>query len=245
MMNDEIRMTKKIPSKCQFGHWLLVIISSLINSSFIILILSLLIFQMPACSFELPQKVYLPVPFLCQAPYGNWSQPWQDACEEAAVIMAMRYVKGDSVNRESGNREILDMVDFQIKKYGGHYDLDAEQIAKLVKDYYIYNNVEVQYDIQIEDIKNELAKGNAVIAPMAGQILGNPYYTPPGPAYHNMLFKGYDDRTGEFITNDPGTRRGRNYRYKYKTAYNAIHDWTGSKKTIAQGRKAMIVVKLK
>jgi len=159
--------------------------------------------------------------------------------------MAVRYVKGDSVTRELGNLEILDMVEFQIKNYGGHFDLNAEQIAKLIKDYYKYDKVEVRYDIRIEDIKRELAKGNVVVAPMAGRLLGNPYYTPPGPAYHNMLFKGYDDRSDEFITNDAGTKRGRNYRYKYEVAFDAIHDWTGNKKTIAQGGKAMVVVKLK
>ena len=193
----------------------------------------------------LPSKVYLPVPFLCQAPYGNWDQPWQDACEEAAIIMAMAYVKGYSVTRGSGNQEILKLVEFQVKTYGGHHDLTAEKTVKLIKDYYKYDRIEIRYNFKIEDIKNELAKGNVVIAPMAGRLLGNPYYTPPGPAYHYMLFKGYDDRTGEFITNDGGTKRGENYHYKYQVAYNAIHDWTGSKATIAQGRKAIIVVKLK
>ena len=196
-------------------------------------------------SFALPQKTYLAVPFLCQAPHANWSQPWQDACEEACIIMAVKYVEGDPVTRRSGNQEILDMVNFQVKEYGGHYDLNAEQIAKLIKDYYKYDKVEVRYDIKIDDIKRELAKGNVVIAPMAGRLLGNPYYTPPGPAYHNMLFKGYDDRSNEFITNDAGTKRGRNYRYKYQIAYNAIHDWTGNKKTITQGRRVMVVVKSK
>lgn len=203
-------------------------------------------------SGALPSKVYIPVPFLCQAPYGDWSQPWQDACEEAAIIMAKRYVKGDPLDREpacrqarSGNREILKMVDFQVEKYGGHYDLTAEQSAQLIRDYYKFNDVEVRYDIGIEDLKNELALGNLVVAPMAGRLLKNPYYTPPGPVYHYMLFKGYDDQTGEFITNDAGTRKGRNYRYKYQVAFNAIHDWTGSKKTITRGRKAIIVVKLK
>jgi hypothetical protein len=196
-------------------------------------------------SGALPIKAYLPVPFLCQAPYAKWVQPWQDGCEEAAVIMAIRYVRKEQGNRREGEQEILKMVDFQVKKYGGHYDLDAEQIAKLVKDYYKYDKVEVRYGITVEDIKQELAKGNVVIAPMAGRLLGNPYYTPPGPVYHNMLFKGYDDRSGEFITNDMGTRRGRNYRYKYEVAYNAIHDWTGSKMTMTKGRKAIIIVKMR
>jgi len=103
----------------------------------------------------------------------------------------------------------------------------------------------VRYDVQLEDIKKELNAGNIVITPMAGRLLGNPYYTSPSPVYHYMLFKGYDDGREEFLTNDPGTKRGKNYRYNYKVAYNAIHDWTGSKQTISRGKKAMIVVKFK
>jgi len=213
-----------------------------VKRSFIHCILLLFLISEVFC---LPLKVDLPVPFLCQAPFGNWSQPWQDACEEAAVIMAMAFVKGYPVTRGSGNQEILDLVDFQIKTYGGHHDLTAEKTVKLIKDYYKYDKIEIRYNFKIEDINDELAKGNVVIAPMAGRLLGNPYYTPPGPAYHYMLFKGYDERRGEFITNDAGTKRGKNYRYKYHVVYNAIHDWTGNKAAIAQGRKAIIVVKFK
>jgi hypothetical protein len=206
---------------------------------------TLLLSCLAAGSAALPLKVYSPVPFLCQAPYANWDQPWQDACEEAAIIMAIHYIRGGPVDREAGNREILDLVDFQSRKYGGHFDLTAAQAARLIKDYYEFEKLEIKYDITIDDVKEELARGNLVIAPMAGRLLGNPYYTPPGPAYHYMLFKGYDDRTKEFITNDCGTKRGRSYRYQYSAAYAAIHDWTGSKKTIAQGGKAIIVIKLK
>lgn len=207
--------------------------------------LALIFICLTGMSLALPVKVNLPVPFLCQAPYADWSQPWQDACEEAAIIMAMHYVKSEPLDREPGKYEILGLVKFQEKKYGGHHDLTAKRTAKLIRDYYQYNEMEVRYKFDVEDIKAELAKGKVVIAPMAGRLLGNPYYRRPGPAYHYMVFKGYDDRAGEFITNDSGTRRGRDYRYKYNVAYNAIHDWTGSKETIAQGKKAMIVVKSK
>lgn len=195
-----------------------------------------------AC-YALPPKVYLNIPFLCQAPYGNWAEPWQDACEEAAVIMAMAWVKGYQVTRGSGNQEILNLVAFQQKQYGGHLDLTAKECVKLIKDYYKFDNVELRENFTIEDIKSELAGGMVVIAPMAGRMLQNPYYTPPGPAYHYIVFKGYDERSGEFITNDAGTRRGKDFRYKYQVAYNAIHDWTGDKKTIGRGRKAIIVIK--
>ncbi|HTY13276.1 MAG TPA: C39 family peptidase [Candidatus Omnitrophota bacterium] len=194
-----------------------------------------------ACSTAaLPVKSYLPVPFLCQAPYGNWSEPWQDACEEASIIMAIHYIKGTPLTPSSGDKEILSLVNYEMENYGGHFDLTAEKTARLVKEYYGISP-EVRFKFTVTDIKEELAKKNIVIAPMAGRMLGNPYYTPPGPAYHYMVFRGYDDRTGQFITNDSGTRHGLNYRYKYLTAYNAIHDWTGNKATIPRGKKVIIV----
>jgi hypothetical protein len=164
--------------------------------------------------------------------------------------MAMNYIEhqGTSapehqLNQKTGKQQILDLVQYQIEHYGGHYDLTAEQMANLIKGYYGYQKVIVSYEVTVDSIKEELARGNVVIAPMAGKLLHNPFYTPPGPAYHVMLFKGYNDRTGKFITNDAGTRRGFNYRYKYEVAYNAIHDWNGSKETILQGKKVMIVIK--
>ena len=36
----------------------------------------------------------LPVPFTSQAPAGVWTQPWQDACEEAAIVMVDHFYRG-------------------------------------------------------------------------------------------------------------------------------------------------------
>jgi hypothetical protein len=191
----------------------------------------------------LPSKVELQVPFLCQAPFANWAQPWQDACEEAAIVIAIHYVKAYPLDRESGNQELLGLVNYQVKKYGRHHDLTAEQTAKLMADYYKFKKYEVVYKFNVEDIKRVLGAGDLVLAPMAGRLLGNKYYHQPGPAYHFLVFKGYDDASGEFITNDPGTKRGDGYRYKYEVAYNAIHDWAGSKENITTGRKVMIVIR--
>ena len=157
--------------------------------------------------------------------------------------MGMQYCKVVQGDSSTVVQKVLNLIEFQKKKYGGHFDLTIKQTAQLIKDYYQYDKVSILTDITIQDIKDKLAKGGVVIAPMAGRLLKNPYYTPPGPIYHYLVFKGYDDRTGEFITNDPGTKRGRNFRYKYQVAYNAIHDWTGSKKSIAQGNKNILVIK--
>jgi len=190
----------------------------------------------------LPSQVKLEVPFLCQAPFGNWDQPWQDACEEAAIIIAMHYVNGQALDKNIGNQEILDLIAFQYQKYGGHHDLTAKMAAQLIKDYYHFTNYALFYKFNIDDIRTALAQGNLVIAPMAGRQLNNRYFSRPGPVYHYVVFIGYDEARKEFITNDPGTKRGRGFRYKYNNAYNAIHDWAGSKENIASGKKAMLVI---
>lgn len=236
LINNEIMPNQTIPN-LGFRNW------DLFRHS--VFVIWFLMFCLSNLSVALPLKVYLPVPFLCQAPYGNWAQPWQDACEEASIIMAIHYINRYPLDKESGNQEILGLVAFQEKRWGGQHELTADRTVKLLKDYYKYDNVSISYKFGVEDIKAELARGNLVITPVAGRLLGNRYYTPPGPIYHYLLFKGYDGGRGEFITNDPGTRRGENFRYKYSVAFNAIHEWTGSKDTITRGRKAMIVVKLK
>jgi hypothetical protein len=186
--------------------------------------------------------VNLKVPFLCQAPLGDWSEPWQDACEEAAIIMAMHYVKGEQIDKVSGKAEILALVGYQQKKYGGHYDLTVKTAAKLLQDYYSFGNYVILNTVTIKDIKQEVEKGNLVIVPADGRLLGNRFYHQPGPPYHYLVIKGFDDRSGEFITNDAGTKRGANFRYKYGVVMNAIHDWAGSRKNILDGPKNALVI---
>ncbi|MBI4281265.1 C39 family peptidase [Candidatus Uhrbacteria bacterium] len=207
-----------------------------------IILALLLLLPSIAHAGELPKKILLDVPFTSQAPYANWKQPYQDACEEAAVVMAAAWVQKKSLTQKIADKMIRELVAYQIKTVGDYKDTNAEQTAKLARDFYKLNT-RVQYDVTHEDIRAELARGNIVIAPMAGQLLKNPYYTRPGPAYHMLVFIGYDDTTKELITNDAGTRRGKKYRYSYATIDKALHDWTGSEKTITKGRSAMIVIK--
>ena len=85
--------------------------------------------------------------------------------------------------------------------------------------------------------------GNIVIVPANGRVIGNPYFNPPGPARHMVVIRGYDPVTKEFITNDPGTERGENYRYPEAVLYNGIRDYpTGYHKPIVEDKKVMIVV---
>lgn len=194
---------------------------------------------------EEPQIILLDVPFLAQAPFGQWEDPiYQSACEEAALLMAMLWVKGEAViSKEDATIELKKFADFEIEKYNNFYDHSAVDTAQLMRDYFNYNNVKVVNDISIDDIVGELEKGNVVIVPINGQVLMNPYYTPPGPAEHMLLIKGYDYNTKEFITNDVGTRQGENFRYDEDILWESIRDYpTGHKEPISEIKKTMIIV---
>lgn len=194
----------------------------------------------------LPPQVLLDVPFSPQAPEGDWSQPWQDACEETSVLMAMAWVRNERqplTHPERVRREILNMVDWEIYHFGYHRDTALRETLKLSTRYFGYGGVRLAYDIRLDDIKAELARGNLVIVPAAGEVLirENPYYASP-PPYHMLVVRGYDDARGEVIVNDPGTKRGGAFRYSYRLFAEAIHDWTGDEAAVLEGRSGMIVV---
>ncbi|MBU1032799.1 MAG: C39 family peptidase [Patescibacteria group bacterium] len=193
-------------------------------------------------SGELPESVNLDVPFTSQAPFANWDMPYQETCEEASVIMVDAFYKGETgaMNKYTADERLKKMVAFESSLFGYYEDTTAEQTADLVRAYYGYENVIVKPLKSVDDIKESLALGYPVIIPAAGKLLGNPYFSGNGPPYHMLVVRGYTPDF--FITNDPGTRRGQGFTYTYDTIMNAAHDWTGSKETVEQGRKFMIIM---
>ena len=197
-------------------------------------------------SKPLPASYRLDAPFIPQAPFHDWSEPWQNACEEAALLVAHHYIQGDkSVPPAQVKQEILAMLDWQDKYYGTHKDLVAAEVGEMAEQYFGYEDVAVTYDVTIEDIKREVAAGNPVVIPAAGRTLNNPNFTAPGPVYHMLTVIGYTEST--IITNDPGTRLGAGFTYTYDNFYNSIHDFVeganANPALMEQGRRAMIVVK--
>lgn len=171
------------------------------------------------------QSINYLVPFVSQAPLAQWDDPrQQDACEEAVVLMSMAWVRAEpSLSKEEWRDRILELADFQAEKYGEHRDTSLEDIIqRLFLDYFSYEKVRLEPVIKAEDIILELEKGNIVLIPANGQLLKNPNFTSPGPERHMVLIKGYDYSTKEFITNDPGTRNGANYRYDRDLLFEAI-----------------------
>ncbi|MEX2090740.1 MAG: C39 family peptidase [Candidatus Paceibacterota bacterium] len=186
------------------------------------------------------------VPFAPQAPFGEWSDDrQQDGCEEASAMMAMHWIKGDtSITLEEAKREILAIADWQQAEYGNYHDTSIEDTVKRIfNKYYNYNNVRAEKNITADDIIKELEKGNLVIVPADGIALNNPHFTPPGPERHMLVIVGYDYSKAEFITNDPGTKFGKSYRYGKDALFGAIRDYpTGDHLPIVGRGKNMIVV---
>lgn len=188
--------------------------------------------------FILPTAIDLDVPFVAQAPNGDWSYPFPSTCEEATLLMAHYFLEGSREASVAQSKiELLALVDFENKEYGYHEDTNVDQTAKVMRDYYSHN-VMVVYDISMDDIKKELALGRPVIIPTAGRLLQNPNFKPPGPVYHMILLKGYNQ--DGFISHDPGTAKGENVVYSYTIIENALHDLVEG--DITSGRRAMIAI---
>lgn len=189
---------------------------------------------------QLPKEVQLDVPFTSQAPYHNWSAPYDEACEEASVIMVKHYLSGQAITTEEAKTEILSLTSW-VEGRGFAVDIGTEEIAYAAQNFYgASSKIYSGEDVTSENIKRLLATGHPIIVPVAGQHIGNKHYAYPGPPYHVIVITGYDQ--DHFYANDPGTQFGYKYTYSQELLTQGIHDWNGSKSTVLDGAKAMIVL---
>ncbi|HEY1074319.1 MAG TPA: C39 family peptidase, partial [Patescibacteria group bacterium] len=181
------------------------------------------------------QRVNLDVPFTSQAPESNWDSVHEETCEEASLLMAQWWAQGKTGESTEGymNRippavaeaSLQDLVTWQKQTFGYFEDTTATETLRVAQEKLGLKTARLLTDVTQESLKAELAAGNILLVPAAGQVLKNPYFKQPGPPYHMILVRGYND-TG-FITNDPGTRRGEGFVYSYENLLDSIHDWTG------------------
>lgn len=179
------------------------------------------------------------VPFAPQAPYGNWDELHDEACEEAVLTIADYYSTGRNLTADIMENEIKKMVAWEINYFGSHKDLTSFETADMGQKFYGLN-FKVRKVSSMDDIKKEISQNHLVIVPTAGRLLGNPNFRSPGPIYHMLVISGYDGN--QIITQDVGTRNGKNYIYHEKVLFNAIHDWNGTPENIEGGQKAMLTV---
>jgi hypothetical protein len=212
----------------------------------------------------LPTKINQKVSFTTQSPFAKWDELHEESCEEASLIMLKYYndklkgkrpglLPGVNLSKEVAEDEIQKLVKYQIKKYGDFYDTNIKINKEIGEEYFGMTSLKILEDFTIEDLKGELAQGGIILIPTAGRELHNPNFKAPGPLYHNLVIVGYDDEAvvdsagrsvkGIFITNDPGTRMGENYKYDQQVLYNAIHDFPGDVNKITEGKKRALVLR--
>lgn len=197
----------------------------------------------PPTEQPLPATVDMAVPFAIQAPNNKWDAYHEETCEEAAVLMAVYWQRGETmavIPSADIERQLHEITDWETQTWGYWQDTTAAETTQILTDKY-HLQASISDAVSETTIKRALADGHLVLLPTAGQLLGSPYYTPPGPPYHFLVIRGYT-KQGTFITNDAGTRQGRGYEFPVDTVLNAIHDWTGNRDTITSGQKRMIIV---
>ncbi len=171
-----------------------------------------------------PLEFNLAVPFTSQAPYRNWDELHNDACEEAAFYMVLEYYAGAAVGELDpvvADPELIRMVQAEESLGMGPSISLAQAQEFLLKD--SGTKAIIIDNPTSDDIKALIAAGKPVIVPAAGRELGNPNFTGEGPLYHMLVIRGYTETT--FITNDPGTRLGQNYIYDIDVIMEAMGDW--------------------
>ncbi|MFH1183374.1 MAG: C39 family peptidase [Candidatus Moraniibacteriota bacterium] len=192
-------------------------------------------------SVKIPDSINNYVPFTSQAPFANWDKLHEEACEEASLAMAHYYLdKRDVVFSKEAEKDIQYIA--SKTKGGGLVDLTVEEVSAAAADLYGYKNWKIVEKPTAQDIKKELSLGNIIIIPLAGRGIGNPYYKQPGPLYHMLVISGYDNKKGVFITQDPGTKRGKDFPYKFNTLLKANHNSVGDENKIDQGPARILVV---
>lgn len=190
-----------------------------------------------AVEVELPSSLNLEAPFYSQAPFGNWDYPWQEACEEASVLLVANVYFDHGWTKEEFNKEILNLVDWEIETFGYYEHTNVDQTAQMLNEYLGLETV-IHEDPTFKDVQEILARGHLVVMTLAGKELENPFFTDGGPNYHAILIKGYKE--GEkIITHEVGTRRGEDYVYSWEVIENSLHDYA---EPIQKGAKRYIEV---
>lgn len=188
----------------------------------------------------LKESVNMPVPFIVQAPLQQWDAFHEEACEEASILMVLAYFGARSVgDAPMAHDAALQSLIRRATELGYPVDLTAEQAALLLRDQDPSLRVAVLHRPTVDQLQSALSAGSLVVVPAAGRMLNNPYFRQPGPLYHMLVVRGYT-HDGYAITNDPGTRRGEAFVYRWEILLGATHDWNNGDPE--HGESVVIVV---
>lgn len=195
-------------------------------------------------STGIPDSHLIKTHFIPQAPEKNWDQPWQDACEEAAILTVNYFYKNQKPDISTIRDDILKMIEFENSQNFTH-DMNIDQMV-LVAQKYLNFKTKIIDNPTIEDIKKYISQDIPVIVPANGKTLyqENKHFTHGGPYYHNLTILGYDDDKKQFTVHDVGTKSGAYFKYSYQLLIDSIHDFPESKnkEDINTGSKRVLIL---
>ncbi len=175
-----------------------------------------------------PAYVNLEAPYINEAPDGNWTGSWKNACEEAVIAMVENYYKGNkTVSVADAKAYMQTLFTAQQKTYGSDANSDAKRTKEIIDNHASFGATIVE-NPTLEDIKKELVEGRPVIAFHNGFALQNKNIPllPTGSGYHTTVIKGYDDNSNVFIVHDDGdAKEGPDHLYNYDLLMNSLHDY--------------------
>jgi len=170
----------------------------------------------------------LSVPYINEAPSGNWSGPWKNACEEASIAMIEFFYDGKNIATIAESEQFMQkLFDVQDRLYGSNANANAEQFNEIINRHTSFTSRIVRNPTQ-QDIKTELDAGRPVISLHYGFDLNNKNipFLRTGSSYHAMVIIGYDDKKEVFIVNDDGdSKYGAQHEYDYDLFMNTLHDY--------------------
>lgn len=189
----------------------------------------------------LPNRHLINTTFVPQAPEKNWDQPWQDACEEAAMLTVHYYYQNATPNFVADLNTIFNKE----TELGFGHDVNQAQMSQTALNLWGYESAIIN-NPSVEDIKKYISQDVPVIVTGNGKTLykENKRFKNGGPWYHALVILGYDDNSQKFIVHDVGTQFGAYFKYSYDLLIDSIHDFPASlhKEDIDSGVKQVLIL---
>ena len=193
---------------------------------------------------SLPPKYLINTAFITQSPQKIWTEPWQDACEEAAILTVKYYYENQNPTQNQLLADYQQIFSFE-QQNNWTTDQNTSQMAEISDKLFNLTPIIIN-EPTINQIKTYLVADIPVIIPADGKILylENKHFNGGGPWYHNLVVLGYDDNTQQFIVHDVGTQFGAYFHYSYSSLIDSIHDFptSGRKEDIKNGEKNALVL---
>ncbi len=178
----------------------------------------------------LPNRHQMKTAFVPQAPEKKWDEPWQDACEEAALLTVHYYYEKNNPDIKTIHADLQSLFNFE-SEMSWTSDININQMATISAKLWNYQTKVID-NPTIDQIRQYLSQDIPVIIPANGKtlFLENTHFKGGGPWYHNLVILGYDNDKKQFIVHDVGTQFGAYFHYSYTTLMSSIHDFPASLK---------------